>query len=712
MSKPWEPKWWKSLEPDVVEGNTSEFGWLLRVLETVTHDVSRLEKAKLNPLLGWVSDAERRKRVLAVLHAAEVCQRQGDADLTSICVILKAVLSKKSALEEDDLRRLLILLVTIDPFEIAVLPCAETVTAFERSLIANTPSDDLRELVAKLGGRIAGNTAKPSKSTQKLLERVERLADDSPLSQLHLDDGWADMLKQQVTNAPPEQRSRWEMLLRHAANALPESPATGWEVTVQEVESQTGINVLADEFSEAFDASILDRCVAAAWQHESGRLIEEIDPSLFYERMTCWLLEVPRSKPGYLVRQSMNREMLRGLLWCCAGQNQPDLTRVIRMATEFFYAKNSPLAVAGLQVLIRLRSKGLLDELARIAASIKAASQKRLLQSARRRIAAHLGVSVEELDDPILPTMELQEVGLRRESYSGYTVELRVAGPQSVVLQWFKPDGSPQKTLPTKVKRNHAREVAALKDSVKGIRQTLSLASAQVESSLLTVHTWQQSAWRQRYLDHPVAGTIGRRLIWSFTDGEQTQDAIFQDGGFVDCRGRKVEVQEKAKVSLWHPINAAPETVLCWREFLFEQQVTQPFKQAHREVYLLTDAERETRTYSNRFAAHVLRQPQFRALAKARGWMSPYFGQWDGGSEGVPDKELKKWDMRAEFWVDAASDAFAEAGGILYLTTDQVRFFQPRDAREPIPLADVPPLVFTEIMRDVDLFVGVGSTLR
>jgi hypothetical protein len=425
--------------------------------------------------------------------------------------------------------------------------------------------------------------------------------------------------------------------------------------------------------------------------------------------MICWLLEVPRSKPGYLVRQSMNREILRGLMWCCTGQDQPDLMRAIRVATEFLYAKNSPLAVTGLQVLLRLPGEGLLDELARLAGSVKADSQRRLLQSARKRIASRTGASVEELDDPILPTMDLVEVGLRREVYSGYTVELRVTGPQSVSLHWFKPDGSPQKTLPAKVKRNHAREVAALKDSVKGIRQTLSLASGQLESSLLTAHTWQQSAWRQRYFDHPVAGTLGRRLIWSFTDGEKTQDAFFHDGRFVDCRGLKVEVPKSAKVSLWHPINAAPQTVLSWREFLFERQVTQPFKQAHREVYVLTDAERETGTYSNRFAAHVLRQPQFRALAKARGWKSPYFGHWDGGGEGVPHKELPHCDMRAEFWVDAASDAFAEAGGYLYLTTDQVRFFQPRDAREPMPLADVPPLVFTEIMRDVDLFVGVGS---
>lgn len=41
---------------------------------------------------------------------------------------------------------------------------------------------------------------------------------------------------------------------------------------------------------------------------------------------------------------------------------------------------------------------------------------------------------------------------------------------------------------------------------------------------------------------------------------------------------------------------------------------------AHREIYVLTDAERTTRVYSNRFAAHIVRQHQFNALCAARGW--------------------------------------------------------------------------------------------
>src|SRR5207237_1305535 len=57
----------------------------------------------------------------------------------------------------------------------------------------------------------------------------------------------------------------------------------------------------------------------------------------------------------------------------------------------------------------------------------------------------------------------------------------------------------------------------------------------------------------------------------------------------------------------------------------------------------------------------------------------------------------------AEYGVDST-----EAGAYLYLATDQVRFYGIGDV-EPMRIALVPRLVFSEVMRDVDLFVGVAS---
>jgi hypothetical protein len=80
--------------------------------------------------------------------------------------------------------------------------------------------------------------------------------------------------------------------------------------------------------------------------------------------------------------------------------------------------------------------------------------------------------------------------------------------------------------------------------------------------------------------------------------------------------------------------------------------------------------------------------------------------------------ELPAWNLRAEFRINLAGevgDEMTDASVYLYVSTDRVCFYatatdQPPDRTvDPIPLELVPPLVFSEMMRDVDLFVGVAS---
>lgn len=177
----------------------------------------------------------------------------------------------------------------------------------------------------------------------------------------------------------------------------------------------------------------------------------------------------------------------------------------------------------------------------------------------------------------------------------------------------------------------------------------------------------------------------------------------------------------------------APEIVLEWRAWLAEHEIRQPFKQAHREVYLQTDAERATGTYSNRFAAHIIRQHQFNTLCAARGWRNKLRLMVDDVYPPAT-RLLPRWGLRAEFWVEGVGQDYGTdtnaTGTYLYLSTDQVRFY-PLDAPEhfahaggggyrrwdhgpvapaqPLPLEQIPPLVFSEVMRDVDLFVSVAS---
>ena len=95
-------------------------------------------------------------------------------------------------------------------------------------------------------------------------------------------------------------------------------------------------------------------------------------------------------------------------------------------------------------------------------------------------------------------------------------------------------------------------------------------------------------------------------------------------------------------------------------------------------MYLLTDAERNTGTYSNRFAGHILRQHQFHSLTAIRGWHNKLRIMADATFPPAT-RELPQWGLRAEFWIkgygdDAYTDIMA-SGSYLRLATDQVRFY-------------------------------------
>jgi hypothetical protein len=195
---------------------------------------------------------------------------------------------------------------------------------------------------------------------------------------------------------------------------------------------------------------------------------------------------------------------------------------------------------------------------------------------------------------------------------------------------------------------------------------------------------------------------LTRRLVWRL-DGLAVLPV--ERDRFVTLESA-IEPPGGGEVRLWHPLEATTDEIVAWRALLGEHRIRQPFKQAHREIYLLAPAERETEIYSNRFAAHIVRYPQVYALAKERGWGIRALGPYDNGG-GEQWRDFPSHGLRASFWMEPVD---VESAGLIagLASTDQVRFSR-LGRRETVPLPDVAPRAFSEAMRDVDLFVGVAS---
>lgn len=326
----------------------------------------------------------------------------------------------------------------------------------------------------------------------------------------------------------------------------------------------------------------------------------------------------------------------------------------------------------------------------------------RMLKRIERTMGERPGVTLR------LPDLGFGTDGVHTSSVDGYQAVITLA--DDIELAWRRPDGRALSAVPAAVRRDHADEVKALRDLVKqarGQRMTLSRA---LEAGYTLESSQPYARWRDELASNGVGWSVARRLIWEVKAGDgRWRPAIPDDeGDFHDVTGAPVEVPGPGtEIRLWHPLRAPVKEIQRWRDLLTERRMRQPFKQAFREIYLLTPAEAQTGTYSNRFAAHIVRYRQLYAVIKGRGWTTDFLGPWDGGATTEAFGVYAGGSWRAAFrhdYLDPEPDCLECAG------TDRVWFERPLDgAWRTERLEEVPAMVFSETMRDVDLFIAVSS---
>jgi hypothetical protein len=326
------------------------------------------------------------------------------------------------------------------------------------------------------------------------------------------------------------------------------------------------------------------------------------------------------------------------------------------------------------------------------------------LKRIERAMAERPGVALR------LPDLGFGPDGVRTAAVAGYQAVITLS--DDVDLVWRRSDGRPSATVPAAVRRDHADEVKELRDLVKQARgHRVTLARA-LEAGYTAESSRPWSGWRDALASNPLGWSVARQLIWEVQlAGGRWQAVIAGDGdagAFHDVTGAPVAVPSpEAQIRLWHPLRASVDEIRAWRDLLTERRVRQPFKQAFREIYLLTPAETETETYSNRFAAHVVHYRQLFAVVRARGWTSGMLGPWDGGSTTEAYGVYAGGRWRAAFRHDYLEP---EPDGVECAGTDRVWFERLRDrVWRTEHLTEVPAMVFSEAMRDVDLFIALAS---
>ncbi|MFC2424302.1 MAG: DUF5724 domain-containing protein [Fusobacterium polymorphum] len=253
----------------------------------------------------------------------------------------------------------------------------------------------------------------------------------------------------------------------------------------------------------------------------------------------------------------------------------------------------------------------------------------------------------------------------------------------------YEKAGKELKSLPTKLKKD--KYIEAIKEVHKNLKEQYRRSRKMLEEAMedgIEFYGYEI----ENLMTNPVIAPILKSLV--FKMGNDL--GYYVDKKLKSAKKKSVTVKDDSLLKIAHCFDLFESGEWAnYQKDIFDRELKQPFKQVFRELYVKT-VDEKGRDKSLRYAGHQVQPAKTVALLKTRRWIID-------GQEGL-EKVYYKKNIIAKIF--ALADWFSPAD-IEAPTLEEVQFFD-RKTFKPILIDDVPDLIFTEVMRDLDLVVSVA----
>ena len=322
--------------------------------------------------------------------------------------------------------------------------------------------------------------------------------------------------------------------------------------------------------------------------------------------------------------------------------------------------------------------------------SQRSASEKRAVEAALRNLSTNAGFS-----DSMRLTlrMETKLVEDNRDLFEDrqigdwiFRLEIDEQGSASILCT---KDGKALKSVPAKAKKDP--HVVRLQDMKKLLTDQYRRTRRMFEEAMEDCAEFTLDEMRQLSKNRVVAPSVSKLV---FKSGDFLG---FFDGTILkDLDGTVLVTDAQAVLQIAHPVHLyASGRWSAFQKHLYDRKLVQPFRQVFRELYVKTADELGT-IYSLRYAGNQLQPQKAAACLKQRRWVADI----EAGLQKVYYRE----NIVATIY--ALADWFTPAD-IEAPTLEYVAFYHRRTG-EPLKIDEIPDVIFSEVMRDVDLAVSVA----
>lgn len=258
-------------------------------------------------------------------------------------------------------------------------------------------------------------------------------------------------------------------------------------------------------------------------------------------------------------------------------------------------------------------------------------------------------------------------------------------------------NGKPLKNIPPKIKKDPG--VIAIREREREVGKQVSRMRLSLENAMCRGDQFTGKELRD-FFSHPALRPMVERLVF-MEDGSTGKGSVGYpvEGGHAllwhDGQAGRVHRDAILRIAHPHDLLTMDEWHL-WQHELFVAERVQPFKQVFRELYVLTPAERVEGDFSRRYEGHQVNPRQALALLGSRGWVNH------------PEEGVRRTfhDTGISAWI-TFFEGFYTPADVEGLTLEHAHFTRRGDWKR-IPLEEVPPRIFSEVMRDLDLVVSVA----
>jgi len=322
--------------------------------------------------------------------------------------------------------------------------------------------------------------------------------------------------------------------------------------------------------------------------------------------------------------------------------------------------------------------------------SQRAASEGKAVEMAMKNLASSAGYR-----DAMRLTLRMEAkvidskiALLQEQTVEGVSLLLAIGDDGKAEIQVMK-DGKALKSIPSKLKKHEI--VLALNEMKKTLTEQYRRARLMFEQAMED-GTIFEFCEIESLSHHPVVSPILKKLVLQ-TD---SFDGFWQDGVLVAPNGNTYRPETYESLVIAHPYTLYRRGI--WREYqeyLYNAEIRQPFRQVFRELYIKTDDEKG-KYHSLRYAGNQIMPPKTVSVLKQRRWVADI----ENGLQKVYYKE----NIIARIY--ALADWFSPAD--IEAPTLEWVVFTDRQSDKSLMIDEIPDVIFSEVMRDVDLAVSVA----